>query len=127
MDASFVSRARVLILVLLVAFLIACSQVSAPTLVPTIALLPTQAPTPLPEPTSAPTPCPSAGKTSAPDATAMPTVKPAACDCSGDFYDCAYFRSQGEAQGCFDYCLPRTGDVHKLDEDGDGVVCPSLP
>lgn len=49
------------------------------------------------------------------------------CDCSGDFYDCAYFLSQAEAQGCFDYCLPKTGDVHKLDEDGDGVVCESLP
>ena len=258
MDASFVSRARVLILALLVAFLIACSQGSTPTLVPTIALLPAQAPTPLPvepsplpEPTSAPTPWPTADETSAPEATSMPTVEPAACDadmlgtyagvvgrlqavykllkeqgfgqeamlaaiphmegleeqaqglpvpcegalglrqalvdhigadiqnlvdfttgaatgdpqleirvdpgieqalktlwedieggaeagqattvpalacdCSGDFYDCAYFRSQGEAQGCFDYCLPRTGDVHALDEDGDGVVCASLP
>ncbi len=63
MNTSLVSRAKVLILALPVAFLIACSQGSTPTLVPTIALLPTQAPTPiptetppLPEPTSAPTP-----------------------------------------------------------------------
>jgi hypothetical protein len=58
---------------------------------------------------------------------ATANAPPYACDCSGDFYDCAYFRSRSEAQHCFDYCLPRTGDVHKLDENGDGLVCESLP
>ncbi len=58
---------------------------------------------------------------------ATANAPPFACDCSGDFYDCAYFRSRSEAQHCFDYCLARTGDVHKLDENGDGLVCESLP
>jgi hypothetical protein len=61
----------------------------------------------------------------APTATATPV--PFLCDCSGDLYDCDYFRSQAEAQSCFNYCLPRAGDVHGLDPDGDGVACPSLP
>ncbi len=58
---------------------------------------------------------------------ATANAPPFACDCSGDFYDCAYFRSRSEAQQCFDYCLTRTGDVHKLDENGDGIVCEFLP
>jgi hypothetical protein len=56
-----------------------------------------------------------------------PTLPPASWDCSGDLYDCPYFFSQAEAQQCYDYCLPKAGDIHRLDEDGDGVVCPSLP
>ncbi len=59
--------------------------------------------------------------------TPTPTPAPFLCDCSGDLYDCAYFRSQAEAQSCYDYCLPRAGDVHGLDPAGDGVACPSLP
>ncbi len=58
---------------------------------------------------------------------ATPTLLPASWDCSGDLYDCTYFFSQAEAQQCYDYCLPNAGDIHRLDEDGDGVVCPSLP
>jgi hypothetical protein len=59
---------------------------------------------------------------------AQATAAPAfVCDCSGNFYDCAYFHSRDEAQGCFDYCLSRSGDVHELDEDGNGIVCESLP
>jgi hypothetical protein len=60
-------------------------------------------------------------------AQATNTPAPSAWDCSGDFYDCSYFRSQNEAQQCYDYCSPRAGDIHKLDEDGDGVACESLP
>jgi hypothetical protein len=56
-----------------------------------------------------------------------PTLPPASWDCSGDLYDCTYFFSQAEAQQCYDYCLPNAGDIHRLDEDGDGVACPSLP
>ncbi len=58
---------------------------------------------------------------------ATPTLPPTSWDCSGDLYDCTYFHSRGEAQQCYDYCLPNAGDIHRLDEDGDGVVCPSLP
>lgn len=58
---------------------------------------------------------------------ATPTLRPIRWDCSGDVYDCTYFFSQAEAQQCYEYCLPNAGDIHRLDEDGDGVACPSLP
>lgn len=48
-------------------------------------------------------------------------------DCSGDVYDCPYFHSQFEAQQCYDYCFPKAGDIHRLDPDGNGVACESLP
>jgi len=50
------------------------------------------------------------------------------CDCSGNLYNCSDFRTQREAQACFDHCRKVTGtDVHRLDRDKDGVVCESLP
>jgi len=55
---------------------------------------------------------------------AIPGVE-GVCDCSGDNYNCADFTNQKEAQDCFDSCSSY-GDVHKLDRDGDGVVCESL-
>jgi hypothetical protein len=58
---------------------------------------------------------------------ATPTLPPTAWDCSGDLYDCTYFFSQAEAQQCYDYCLPSAGDIHRLDDNGDGIVCESLP
>ena len=60
-----------------------------------------------------------------PEATA--TLPPTSWDCSGDFFDCDYFFSQAEAQQCYEYCLSRAGDIHVLDEDGNGVACESLP
>lgn len=59
--------------------------------------------------------------------TDTPTPAPFLCDCSGDLYDCDYFRTQAEAQSCYDYCLPRAGDIHALDPDGNGQACESLP
>ena len=47
--------------------------------------------------------------------------------CSDNIYNCADFTTQAEAQAVFDYCNPTAGDVHRLDNDGDGVVCESLP
>lgn len=50
------------------------------------------------------------------------------CLCDGDRYNCGDFATQEEAQACFDYCLQRVGeDVHRLDGDGDGIACESLP
>ena len=50
------------------------------------------------------------------------------CNCSGNIYNCSDFKTQKEAQGCFDHCKKVKGrDVHKLDRDGDGRVCESLP
>jgi len=46
-------------------------------------------------------------------------------DCSSNVYNCGDFTTQEEAQAVFDYCGPE--DVHRLDNDGDGVVCESLP
>ncbi len=47
--------------------------------------------------------------------------------CSKNTYNCSSFKSQKEAQAVFDACGGVKNDVHKLDKDGDGVVCESLP
>ena len=50
------------------------------------------------------------------------------CDCSEDLYNCGDFDTHDEAQACFEHCLKVTGqDVHRMDSDGDGSVCESLP
>ena len=49
------------------------------------------------------------------------------CTCWGDTRNCDSFRTQTEAQACFEYCLGLgNGDVHNLD-DGDNWACESLP
>ena len=49
------------------------------------------------------------------------------CDCSGNVYNCSDFKTQAQAQECFDHCWRLKGrDVHKLDRDGDGRVCEGL-
>ena len=57
-----------------------------------------------------------------------PSGEAAACDCSGDIYDCSDFSTHAEAQACYEYCksLGRE-DIHRLDRDNDGKVCESLP
>lgn len=56
-----------------------------------------------------------------------PTLAPI-CDCSGDIYNCSSFTSHHQAQSCFNYCISiGRGDIHKLDQDNDGLVCESLP
>lgn len=53
---------------------------------------------------------------------------PPVCDCSGDHYNCADFPTQAEAQRCYQYCLDAgAGDIHRLDQDNDGVACEGLP
>ena len=47
-------------------------------------------------------------------------------ECGVDTYNCADFETQAEAQETYDYCNPIAGDVHRLDSDGDGVVCEGL-
>lgn len=46
-------------------------------------------------------------------------------NCESDVYNCADFEDQEEAQAVFNLCGPE--DVHRLDNDGDGVVCEGLP
>lgn len=50
------------------------------------------------------------------------------CDCDRNLYDCRDFRSQNEAQTCFNYCMDTMNeDIHHLDGSNDGFVCESLP
>jgi hypothetical protein len=52
----------------------------------------------------------------------------AACDCSGDKYNCKDFKSHVDAQVCYEYCISQgKGDVHRLDADSDKVACKGLP
>lgn len=59
-----------------------------------------------------------------------PTLAPAAgpCGCSGDSLNCTDFSgSHSRAQACYDYCVSQgRGDIHRLDNDGDGDACESL-
>ena len=54
-------------------------------------------------------------------------------ECLFDAYNCGNFTTQAEAQEVFDYCFNAKGfegipmgDIHGLDNDGDGIVCESL-
>jgi len=48
-------------------------------------------------------------------------------DCAKNVYNCSSFKTQAEAQHVFELCGNNKNDVHKLDSDGDGRVCESLP
>ena len=56
---------------------------------------------------------------------AVPNAIPPPHDSSGEDRDCGDFSSQTEAQAFFE--AAGAGDPHRLDSDGDGVVCESLP
>ncbi len=48
--------------------------------------------------------------------------------CTKNAYDCSDFRTQRQAQACFEACFEISGeDIHHLDGGGDGWVCESLP
>lgn len=82
-----------------------------------------------------PTPAPTATGTAVPPTitpSRTPTSTPSApggCTiCTSDVYNCSDFDTQAEAQACHDYCWAQVGyDVHRLDADGDGEACESLP
>lgn len=47
--------------------------------------------------------------------------------CSSNYYNCADFSTQAEAQVVMDYCMDKVGsDIHYLDGDKNGVACESL-
>lgn len=48
-------------------------------------------------------------------------------DCSGNVYNCGDFISHSEAQAAFEVCGGTVNDIHRLDADGDGIACESLP
>lgn len=98
------------------------TQTPSPTAIPTTTPIPTQLPT---LPTQMPTSVPPDTPTPMPAATATPSQSYV---CSSDFYNCGDFSSQAAAQAVFDYCWAQVGsDVHRLDGDGNGVACESLP
>ncbi len=92
-------------------------------IVPTVTPVPTITPTNTPLPTA----------TTAPLATVTPTPQPTATEalrfiCDHDAYNCSNFSTQAAAQEVFNYCAERGfGDIHRLDFDGNGVACESLP
>lgn len=47
--------------------------------------------------------------------------------CSSDYYNCSDFSTHQEAQEAFVACGGPEIDTHKLDADGDGEACESLP
>jgi hypothetical protein len=79
-----------------------------------------------PTATASPTRTPTVSHTLTPSATA--TEAPGPCLCTGNLYNCSDFGTQAEAQACFDHCWDQVGtDIHRLDSDGDGKACESLP
>jgi hypothetical protein len=48
----------------------------------------------------------------------------AVCSCNKNLYNCGDFEDAARAQACFKFCNEKgAGDVHRLDQDGDGLVC----
>lgn len=47
------------------------------------------------------------------------------CSCTMNLYNCKDFKSQAEAQSCYDHCKDQ-GDIHLLDSDGDNIACELL-
>ena len=96
----------------------------------------TQALTPIPSNTIEPTIPPVVTDTLIPiptDTPAVivpPTLTPVAavCSCEGDTYNCDDFSFHSSAQSCFSYCSASgAGDIHNLDNNGNGLACESLP
>jgi hypothetical protein len=61
-----------------------------------------------------------------------PTLSPAtgrgtAYQCSRNAYTCSDFRTRIAAQLAYLACGGRGNDVHRLDEDRDGLACERLP
>ena len=52
---------------------------------------------------------------------------PEGTTCSSNAYNCSDFKTHAEAQAVFEYCGGVDNDIHKLDSDGDGQSCESLP
>lgn len=87
---------------------------------PTLTQTPTPTATTIATPTDIPPPTATMIRIDAPNAV---------CPCfHGDVRACREFRSQAEAQACYGYCVALgMGDVHGLDEAGNGQACSMLP
>ncbi|MBI2050714.1 MAG: excalibur calcium-binding domain-containing protein [Parcubacteria group bacterium] len=65
-----------------------------------------------------------------PPSTIEPDTEPQAqgqYDCSNNVYNCSNFTTHAEAQAAFEQCGGVANDIHRLDADGDGEACESLP
>ncbi len=49
------------------------------------------------------------------------------CYCGSNIYNCDDFSTHAEAQRLFECCGGVRNDIHRLDRDGDGVACETLP
>ncbi len=67
---------------------------------------------------------------------ALPAAAPAlsagaesagAYSCSANIYNCTSFKTHAEAQAAYEACGGPASDIHKLDQDGDGNACETLP
>jgi len=67
-------------------------------------------------------------ETSSPPPVLSPNVSvPEGTTCSSNAYNCSDFKTHAEAQAVYEYCGGVSNDIHKLDADGDGQACESLP
>lgn len=67
-------------------------------------------------------------QTTTPSSQPSPTVtNNSNIECNKNAYNCSSFKTQTEAQNVFDTCGGTSNDIHKLDRDGDGRVCETLP
>ncbi|TSC69959.1 MAG: WD40 domain-containing protein beta Propeller [Parcubacteria group bacterium Gr01-1014_70] len=75
-------------------------------------------PPPTPATTTTPTPAPTPAVTPQPSPSVI---------CSYNAYNCGDFTTHAEAQSVYEQCGGVNNDVHKLDQDKDGLACESLP
>lgn len=47
--------------------------------------------------------------------------------CSANTYNCTDFTTHTEAQSAYEACGGPQSDIHRLDQDGDGIACEGLP
>lgn len=60
--------------------------------------------------------------------TEPPSDEAPTCSCTSNTYNCPDFTTHHEAQACYAYCVEQgAGDIHRLDGNGDGQACESLP
>jgi hypothetical protein len=82
-------------------------------------------PTDTPLPTDTPQPTDTPRSTNTPEPTGTP-VGPYSC--SEDTLNCGDFATQAQAQAAFEYCMAKVGkDIHRLDDDNNGIACEHLP
>jgi hypothetical protein len=62
-----------------------------------------------------------------PPVVTAPATTPASSSSPGDSKNCSDFSTYAEAKAWFDQYFPAFGDVAKLDRDGDGIPCATLP